>query len=163
MVTTNSVTDFWLAVPLVQLCFHRPWKRHLVTIGFKMKPCIHLRTDESSWFYASVVQMKTYLFGTSATCTCSNMSIYNTACWNNFMMAQKLWVVWKKVKLPLSIPWRHMAPLILNVGARLRWVLAAHIGHFTPGKETPYPRNTRQSGSLSLSGRFGEITFTCGN
>jgi hypothetical protein len=81
-----------LAGRLMQLCFHRPWKCHLVSIGFKMKPCIHLRSVEGIWFYGFVVQIKTYWFGTSAMCTSSN--IYNTARWIKCMMAQKLWVIW---------------------------------------------------------------------
>ena len=84
----------FLAGRLMQFCFHRPWKCHLGSIGFKMKPCIHLRSDEGSWFYGSVVQIKTYWFGISAICTCSNTNIYNTARWSKFMMAQKLWVIW---------------------------------------------------------------------
>jgi len=46
MVRANSVMAFWLAVRLMQLIFHRPLNCHLVNIGFKMKLCIRLKSDE---------------------------------------------------------------------------------------------------------------------
>ena len=50
---------------------------------------------------------------------------------------------------------RGMAPLILNLSTRCRWVVICP-GHFTPKKEPIYPINRRLGGPNSWSEHFGE-------
>jgi hypothetical protein len=49
-----------------------------------------------------------------------------------------------------------IAPLILNLGTRWRWVFNLSPRPFYPEKESRYPSNRRLGGPQSRSGRFGE-------
>jgi hypothetical protein len=71
---------------------------------------------------------------------------------------------WKKEKVSLSTPWRHIcrgsrgiAPLILNLNTRWRWVVK-----FIPGKENPVPFEVGGwVGPGASLDNFGEEEISC--